>query len=268
MKLAILGTGNMAEALIAGVLAKKLLRPGRIIGFDVNTKRLQLIRRKYRIQTSSSAVEAIRRADMILLSVKPQQMKELLGQIRPKLSRRHLILSIAAGLDIRFFEKGLGRQCKIIRSMPNTPATVGMGATAYFANRNCHAADRKITQKIFGAAGIAFEVKSEKALDAVTGLSGSGPAFVCRFADALIQGGKKAGLSEDLARALTVQTLAGSAALLKQSGENPASLIQKVASKGGTTEAGLKVLKRKKFGSIVQQCVVAATRRARKLRNF
>jgi len=135
MKLAILGTGNMAEAMIAGLIAKKVLRPGQIVGFDVNRKRLQFIRKKYRIITARSADEAVRKSDTLLLSVKPQQMKELLGQIRPELAKRHLILSIAAGLDVRFFEKYLGQKHKIIRLMPNTPALVGMGATAFFANR-------------------------------------------------------------------------------------------------------------------------------------
>ena len=266
MKLAILGTGNMAEAMIAGLIAKKVLRPGQIVGFDVNRKRLQFIRKKYRIITARSADEAVRKSDTLLLSVKPQQMKELLGQIRPELAKRHLILSIAAGLDVRFFEKYLGQKHKIIRLMPNTPALVGMGATAFFANRNCGALDKKRTQTVFSAVGISFEVKKEGLLDAVTGLSGSGPAFVCRFAEALIQGGKKTGLNQRLARDLTLQTLIGAATLLRQSGEKPSRLVKKVASKGGTTEAGLKVLKRKKFGSIVESCVVTAARRARQLR--
>ncbi|MBI4412704.1 MAG: pyrroline-5-carboxylate reductase [Deltaproteobacteria bacterium] len=266
MKVAILGTGNMAEALIAGVLAKKILRPAQIIGFDVSRKRLNFIRKKYRIAASHSAIEAVEKADTILLSVKPRQMKELLDQIRPALSRRHLILSIAAGLDTRFFEKNLGRQYKIIRLMPNTPALVGLGATAYFANRNCGTSDRKRTQTIFSAVGIAFEVKKESLLDAVTGLSGSGPAFVYRFAEALQKGGIKAGLPRHLSQELAVQTVLGAATLLAESGEEPDALVKKVASKGGTTEAGLKFLQRKKFERIVQQCVVAATQRARQLR--
>lgn len=266
MKLAILGTGNMAEAMIAGVLSRRILRPSQIIGFDVNRQRLQFIRKKCRIATARSAAEAVQKTDTILLSVKPQQMKELLVQIRPALSKHHLILSIAAGLDIRFFEKHLGRDMRIVRLMPNTPALLGLGATVYFANRNCGALDKKRTRTLFSAVGIACKVGKERLLDAVTGLSGSGPAFIYRFAEALVRGGIKAGLPAALSQKLAIQTLLGASTLLAESGEEPATLVKKVASKGGTTEAGLKVLKRKKFESIVGQCIATAAQRARALR--
>lgn len=264
--LAILGTGNMAEALLAGILAQSILRPRQVIGYDVNPGRLKQLRKKYGISIASSAQEALARADAVLLAVKPQQMAELLNPLKATFTKRHLLLSIAAGLDTRFFEKIVGKDRRIVRLMPNTPALVGLGATAFFANKKCSSNDIRTTHALFGAVGIVRQVAKESLLDAVTGVSGSGPAFVYSFARALIEAGVANGLSPDTARELAIQTLLGASKLLEQSSEPIESLIQKVASKGGTTEAGLGVLRRKKFDKLVGECVTAAVQRANELR--
>lgn len=263
MKLGILGTGNMAEAIIAGLSVRKSIR---IIGYDVNRKKLQYVRRRYRIKTSSSVKDLMRKADAVLLAVKPQQIASLLNTVQPFIRKKHLILSIAAGIDTRFIEKQLGRGTKIIRLMPNTPAMTGLGATVFYANRFCKKKDKKITKTIFESVGIVEEVKKETLLDAVTGLSGSGPAYLYSFVDAMIEGGKQAGLKSGLATKLAIQTALGAANLLKNTGTRIDRLIAQVISKRGTTEAGLKVLKQRKFKNIVVQCIRATTRRARELR--
>lgn len=268
MKLGILGTGNMAEALIAGLTAKKVLRPQQITGYDISTPHLRSLTRKYKIGARKSAREVTQTSDTILLAVKPQQIKGLLSTIRPFLTKKHLILSIAAGIDTTLLEKFLGKKIKIVRIMPNTPALIGLGAAAFYLNKNCSGKDRAQTQKIFRAAGCVLEVKKESLLDGVTGLSGSGPAFVYEFIEAMIAGGQKMGLKKDMARKLALQTVIGAAQMIRHTGSDPKELTARVASKGGTTLAGLKVLKRTKFGSSVQQCIRAATRRARELRKL
>lgn len=269
MKLAIIGTGNMAEAIIAGLLSKKVLRPNQIVGCDINNSRLKFIAKKYGIQKGSSIDEVAKKSSILLLAVKPQQFTELLTTLRPSMNAQKLVLSIAAGIDTAFIQKKLGhlqKRQKIIRLMPNTPALVNEGATVFFANRFCTKTEKQITQKLFGAVGLVREVKQENLLDAVTALSGSGPAFTFKFIEALTNGGVKNGLSTTMALQLAIQTVKGAAILIQQTGENPKNLIAKVTSKGGTTESGLKVLHEKKFENTVKSCLQAATHRSKQLR--
>ena len=184
------------------------------------------------------------------------------------MSRRHLVISIAAGIDTKFLKKSLGVKARIVRVMPNTPALVGVGASAYFLSRACGPSDRSRVKTLLGSVGLAIEVSNETLLDAVTGLSGSGPAFVYLFLDGLIEGGKRSGLSERVARDFATQTVLGAATLFEKSGLKPAELIAKVASKGGTTEAGLLFLKKRRFRETAVQCVTAATRKAKELRRL
>lgn len=258
----------MAEALISGLTKKKVLRPQQICGYDISAARLKSIAKKYKIRARKSAEQLTQSSDTLLLAVKPQQIKDLLKAIQPSVTKKHLVVSIAAGIDTKLIQKLLGPKTKVVRVMPNTPALIGLGAAGFYVNKNCTAKDRKNARKILEAVGIAFELKTESLLDGVTGLSGSGPAYVYQFIEALIAGGKKVGLKSNVARALAIQTVIGAANMIKTTGEDPAILTKKVTSKGGTTFEGLKVLKRKKFGSIVQQCIKAATRRARELRKF
>lgn len=265
MKLGIIGTGNMGEALIAGLLAKKVLRSTQISGYDVSRARLNTIGRRYKIRTTPSLKKLVQSSTILLIAIKPQQIRGLLGEIKTLLKKEQLILSIAAGINVKQIEKELGKNRKIVRLMPNTPALIGEGATSFYLNRNCSNKDKRKTELIFSAVGEVFEVKKESLLDAVTGLSGSGPAYVYQFIEALITGGQKQGLKREVARQLALQTVIGATELVKRTKKEPKELIKKVTSKGGTTLAGLKVLKQKKFSSIVQQCIGAATRRAKEL---
>lgn len=264
MQLGIIGTGNMAEALIAGI-TKKVLPAKNIIGFDVNEARRRFVEKKYKITSAKTLVELCHKADVILLAVKPQQFPELLTTLKPFITKRHLVASIAAGIDTKLMEAFLGKQ-KIVRLMPNTPALLGLGATAFYANKSCTVKDKKLTQKLFEAVGIVTEVQKEDLLDAVTALSGSGPAFAYLYMSEMINGGIALGLPADVAKNLAVQTVKGSAQMLLLAKDSPDELIAKVTSKGGTTLAGLKVLQKKKFGTIIHACLNAAAKRAKELR--
>lgn len=266
--LTVLGTGNMAEAIIAGLVSKKIIPSSSITGFDISPTRLSFMKMKYGFATAKNIGEAVSKGDVILLSVKPQQMKDLLTTIKPSLKKNALILSIAAGLDTAFFEKHLGAKAKIIRLMPNTPAMIGCGATAFFANSNASATDKKITRVIFESTGLVDEVEKESLLDVITGTSGSLPAFVYSFAAPIIAAGVKGGLSEETSKRFVLQTMIGAAKLMEASKDDAQTLIAKVASKGGTTEAGLKVLQKRKFAVILSQTIQAAVKRAAGLRKL
>jgi len=260
--LGIIGTGNMAAALVSGWKKNRTIKT--IVGFDVDSKKLAGFSKKYRIQKAES-LRDLSRCQIILLAVKPQQMKEVCDSIKSLLSQKTLILSIAAGLDIHFFEKNLGLR-PIIRLMPNTPALLGLGATGYYANKKCSRSDRIIAKTLFDAVGIVEEVKNEKLLDAVTALSGSGPAFFYRYVADMIAAATKLGLSSKASNQLAIQTAMGAASMLKDTGMDPETLVAQVTSKGGTTLAGLEVLNKKGFTKIVSACLKAAASRAAILR--
>lgn len=265
-RLGIIGTGNMAEAIISGLLRQQTLKANQIYGYDVNQTRLNLIQKKYHIKGILSLTELVQKTNLLLLAVKPQQFPELMEALKPLVTKNHLLISIAAGIDTTFIQKKLKGGHRIIRVMPNTPALIGLGSAVFYANHKTTRTDRKIVQQIFSSVGIVFEVRKEKLLDAVTALSGSGPAFAYLFIDSLAQAAIRLGLQSKLALALASQTVKGASGMIEQTGELPATLISKVTSKGGTTLAGLKVLREKKFGGIVNDCVKAAARRAEGLR--
>lgn len=262
--LSFIGAGNMAEAILAGVLKQGLCAASAIRALEVNPERAHFIANKYAITVSSEAADAIADSGVVLLCVKPQQMKEALFTIRPHL-KDHLVISIAAGIKMRFYQKILGKTARFIRVMPNTPAMIGLGATVYCAGKAATAQDKTVCERIFAQVGLVRAVGREALLDAVTALSGSGPAFVYHFAAALVAAGKRAGLNAELARQLTFQTLSGAAQMLIQSGEDPAVLTKKVTSPGGTTLAGLKLLAKKGFTRIIEQCILSAAKRAKEL---
>lgn len=265
MQLGILGTGNMAAALVSGLIENQLLRPTQIVGYDARPAQLRAARQKFSIRGAISAMQVCQKADTILIAVKPQDFPALLSSLKPVI-KNQLWISIAAGIDLKSLRRYLGTKARVIRAMPNAPASMGLGATAFTAGKNCTGQDKQVARKIFGAVGEVLEMKSEKKLDAVTGLSGSGPAYVYAFIGALIRGGMDQGLSEKESRVLALQTVIGASNVMKNSGQKAEELIAIVASKKGTTEAGLKVLKSGKLDKTVRTTVAAATRRARELR--
>lgn len=264
IKLGVIGFGNMAEAIVGGLLKKQVIQPRQVFAIEPNKNRANTIRKKYKINICSNACEFLEKTNTILLSVKPQQISDVLAALSPY-SGKHLFMTIVSGTKSGFYEKKFGKNIKLIRIMPNMPAKIGLGATAFYSNKRVSQADKKIFLDFFTAIGKVVEVKNESLLDAVTAVSGSGPAFVYYFASALIQAAKKAGLSESVAKILSLQTLLGAAQMLIQLGEDPLTLTEKVTSKGGTTLAGLKILKKKRFTKILEDCIGAAKKRAQEL---
>jgi pyrroline-5-carboxylate reductase len=263
-RIGLLGAGNMAEALIGGWLAAGLRAPNALSASDVRPERLEDLRRRYGIDTSPSNATLVERAEVIVLSVKPQAAASVLTDISEALSERHLLISIAAGLSVAAIEASIPHGVRVVRTMPNTPALVRAGATAIAAGTHARAEDLELTAKLFDAVGTTVVVP-EGLLDAVTGLSGSGPAYVMVFLEALADGGVRMGLPRDVARQLAIQTVLGSVKLLLETGEHPAVLKDRVASPAGTTIAGLAALERAGLRSALIEAIAAATLRSTEL---
>lgn len=266
VKIAFIGGGNMGAALIAALARRKVFRPAEIGLCEPNADRMKALRRHFPVAPFSSNFELARAAQTILLAVKPQQMPLVLEEICPAVTSKHLALSIAAGLDTGYFLRKLPAGTRLIRAMPNMGAQIGEGMTGLFAAKGSTRNDRILAKKIFSAAGKALFVDREEMLDAVTAISGSGPAFVYLFIDSLIQAGIVRGLSPELSRTLVLQTIFGAAKMAECSKEPVTEMIGRVASKGGTTEAGLKILENGHFRDLIRRTIDAATDRAKDLR--
>jgi pyrroline-5-carboxylate reductase len=262
--IAFLGAGNMAEALVKGLLRAHVATPSEIICTDRRTERGPELTHKYGIRFQKDNLAAVREAGIVVLSVKPQAMNKLLEEIKPGLDQTKLVISIAAGVPIEAIERKVGHGIRIIRTMPNTPALVGAGATALAAGEHATEADLAQARALFEAVGLAVVV-DEPLLDAVTGLSGSGPAYIFLIIEALADGGVKAGLARDQAQELAAQTVLGSAKLLIETGEHPGRLKDQVTSPGGTAIAGLHTLEAGGLRTTLMDAVEAATFRSREL---
>jgi pyrroline-5-carboxylate reductase len=262
-KVGIVGAGNMAEALIRGWLHAGLLDRARIRASDVARDRLEHVASVYGIDTHSNNGELIAWADVVVLAVKPQAVAAVLGSHRGAFGDA-LVISIAAGVPLRTIEGALGTDVRAVRAMPNTPALVLAGVTALSAGAHASEDDVRIAVLLFDAVGKTV-VLPESALDAVTGLSGSGPAYVMLVIEALSDGGVHAGLSRDVANLLAVQTVYGAAKLLLESGEHPARLKDRVTSPGGTTIAGLRALESGGLRGALIDAVIVATERSAEL---
>lgn len=262
--IAFIGAGNMGEALIRGLLTSGALQPRQIIATDVRADRLEFFAKNFWVRTTSDNAAAVSQADIVLLAVKPQQMSEVLASFKSQISNSKLIVTIAAGVPTARIERQLGGSPRVVRAMPNTPALVGAGAAALCKGAHATDDDLATAEAILGAVGSTVRVE-EKLMDAVTALSGSGPAYIFLVTEAMIQAGMKAGLSEELAGKLTIQTVFGAAKLLAESGESPDSLRRKVTSPGGTTEAALKVLNERGLVEIFVEAIQAAAKRSKEL---
>lgn len=261
----------MAEALIAGML-RRGFNPRRILAADRDSKRLKRLRNQFKIGTFPSNGEIAAKSDLLVLATKPQDLIPVLKEVGSKADGKALVLSIAAGIDVETLSKGLkaaGKKhapMKIIRAMPNNPALIGQGVTALFTFSALSPGQRRAVEAVFQGSGDFLWVKNEKWLDAVTALSGSGPAYLYSFVEALSEGGRKAGLPSDLAYRLALQTTLGAALTLKETKKTPAELQALVTSKKGTTLAGLAVMKKAGFPQIMARTIRAAARRARQIR--
>lgn len=253
----------MASALLTG-LVKQGQAPSSLFAYDLNSTRLKGLRSQLKIQICKNPVELVQKSQILILATKPQDLKGALQTLRPYF-RKHLVISIAAGIDLWTLSRLLP-SCKLVRSMPNNPALIGEGITALFSKHKLKRFEKNIIETVFKGCGEALWVQQEDQLDAVTGLSGSGPAYVYQFVQALTQAGMAQGLSEKVAYPLVLKTLIGSALTLLKTGKKPAELIPWVTSKKGTTLAGLSILKKKGFDKIIQQTVAAATLRAKEIK--
>jgi pyrroline-5-carboxylate reductase len=254
----------MATALARGWLHAGLVTSDRILASDP----IPQARAEFARATGTSSQElnrpVVERSDVLVLAVKPQNMAALLAEIGPLVTPRHLVISIAAGVTLRQLADGLGADRRLIRVMPNTPCLVGASAAGYAAAATATAADCRLVDRLLGSVGKAFALP-ERLLDAVTGLSGSGPAYVFVMIEALSDGGVRMGLPRDVATQLAAQTVFGAAKMLLETGLHPGILKDQVASPGGTTIAGLHALEKAGFRSALMDAVEAAAKRSAEL---
>ena len=262
-KIAFLGGGNMAEALIKGMLSAGVAKSRQIVVTDTSPARLDHLK-KYNINPAQSNREAVQQAEIVLLCVKPQVMDAVLAGIASAADPSKLVISIAAGITISRIEKALLANPRVIRVMPNTPALVLSGAAGLAKGSSATNEDMEQALEIFGAVGRAVVV-DEKLMDAVTGLSGSGPAFVFTVIEALSDAGVKVGIPRPLALELAAQTVFGSAKMVLDTREHPAKLRDMVTSPGGTTIAGMHELEKGTLRAVLMNAVEAATNRSREL---
>jgi len=263
-KIGFLGAGNMAEALIRGLLKTGLVRPEAIFASDVRPDRIEELGSRYGIQPLSDNTLLVQRADVVILAVKPQVIQAVVEEIRSAVTPETLFISIAAGVGTATLRPLLPGRTRLIRTMPNTPALVLEGATAIARADDLEPGDLEIAQEIFSAVGKVV-VLDETLLDAVTGLSGSGPAYVALIIEALADGGVKAGLDRQTAMTLSVQTVLGAARLLLETGSHPGQLKDMVASPGGTTIAGIHALEEGGLRHALISAVERATLRSKEL---
>lgn len=258
-----IGSGNMAEALIRGVINSGLLRRENLMASDIRSQRRRFISRKYRIVVRSSNKKICEGADVIVLAVKPQDARTVLEEISDYVSQDKLLISIIAGLRTEKIES-FCHHVPVIRVMPNTPALVGQGMSVLCRGKWATRHHSRIAKILLRAVGKVVEIR-EKLMDGVTALSGSGPAYFFYLIEALTEAGEKIGFDRKMALLLASQTALGSAGLLAHTGLQPQELRHKVTSKGGTTEAALKVLEKGKFKQLVNRAVIFAQNRSRQI---
>ena len=259
MTITFLGGGNMARALIGGLVAKGY-PPQAISVIEVAPAARERLAAEHGVHASSAPDAATAAADVIVLAVKPQDMRAALAGL-PRDIERKLVISIAAGVRVAALSRWLDGHRKLVRCMPNTPALIGSGIAALYALPEVSAAERGAAQAILGAVGDVVWVDDERLLDPVTAVSGSGPAYVYWFIEQLAASGAQLGLPADVALKLALQTVLGAAKLAAQSGQPPAELRRQVTSKGGTTEAALRVFGEEKLAQGIMKALDAASRR-------
>lgn len=264
MKIAFIGGGTMGEAMLSAILSHKLTTPADITVSEPDQARRQKLQANYRVNTVTSNPAAVQQADIIILSIKPQTLPEVLPELRGKLFASQLVMSIIAGAKIAAIASGLNHRC-LVRVMPNTPAQIGEGASVWTATPSVTTQQRAWTKSILAVMGEEIFIEDEKLLDAVTAVSGSGPAYVFLFIETLTSSAIAIGLPPDMAEKIVLQTLLGSGHLLQKSGKGPAELRHMVTSPGGTTAAAIAKLEAGGFTELIKQAVAAAYERSLEL---
>lgn len=264
MKIAFIGGGNMGEAMLSAVLNKGLAPPPDISVSDVSEARRQHIEQEYGVYVTASNLEVLTRGDVVVLAVKPQNLDEVMAELKGQLKPGQLVLSIIAGARINTLCLGLNHD-SVVRAMPNTPAQIGMGVSVWAVTAEVTEQQRGWVSSILGAMGKEIYVDDEKYLDMATAVSGSGPAYVFLFMESLVEAAVHIGLPRDIARELVLETLLGSGHLVQKSGKEPAELRRMVTSPGGTTAEALLEFEKAGFSALVLQAVTAAYNKARSL---
>ncbi len=254
----------MGRALLRGILKAKLTSPHRITVVDINKQRTQELKRDYRVHTTSDPVGPVRQAKIIILAVEPQSLTSVLDKIRKAVKAQQLIISIIAGVESTYIRDRLGKRNPVIRVMPNIAATVDAAASALAGCPPAKEEHFKAAEKIFGAVGDVVRVE-EHHLDTVTGLSGSGPAYIYMVIEALCDGGVKMGLPREIAMKLATQTVLGAAKLVKETNQHPATLKDQVTTPGGTTISAIHELEERGLRAMLISAVVTATIHSREL---
>jgi len=263
--ISIIGAGNMGSSLIGGLINSGFPADN-IIASDPNSDQLRQLQEKFHIQTSSDNVQALQTANVLILAVKPQMIPKIAAQIAPIIhSRKILVISIAAGVRLSILERDLGDKTAIVRTMPNTPALVGSGASALYANAQVSAEQREIAESILRSVGIIVWLEQEAQMDIVTGLSGSGPAYFFLVMEALQEAAEQMGLNAEIARLLTLQTALGAAHMAIETDQALSELRHSVTSPGGTTEQAIAVLEQNKLRLLFKKALQAAALRSEEL---
>jgi pyrroline-5-carboxylate reductase len=257
----VIGAGNMAEAMIKGILVEKLVQPEQILASHPGAERRELLHERYGIRTTADNRAAARDADILVLSVKPQVLPRVMQDIRLDLRPGALVLSIVAGARIKMMMSGLHHGA-IVRSMPNTPGQFGMGMTVWTCTPHVSDRQRQQAQRILQALGEEIWVEEEGYMDMATALSGTGPAYVFLFIEAMIDAGVHMGFSRHLAEEMVLQTIEGSVKVVREMNRHPATLRNMVTSPGGTTAAALYELEKGGFRTILSKAIFAAYRRS------
>ncbi len=263
-KIGVIGVGKIGSAIVRGVIRAGLARKDRVMASDVSKALRQAVAAELGIQVTPSNIKVCEFADIVILAVKPQIVDRVLKEIKYKLGKAKLMVSVAAGVPLARLEKNLAKGARVVRVMPNIPCVVGAGASGYAGGANATEQDLDRVGSILGSFGVGLPLE-EKYLDAVTGLSGSGPAYVFLFIESLADGGVQVGLSRDVALKLALQTVYGAARMALESGKHLGQLRDEVTSPGGTTIAGLYVLEKGRMRGTVMEAVLQATLRSREL---
>ncbi len=264
LKIGFLGAGKMATALAKGFVNAGLVKANQIVAADPFPAARKTFAAEVGAKTTATNTDVVKAATVLILATKPDQVAAALAEIRGVFTGTHLLISIAAGVTLAKLEAGLGANARVVRVMPNTPALVGESASAFACGKSATTADAALAKKLLASVGLAFQVK-ETLLDAVTGLSGSGPAYVYQFIEALSDGGVAAGLPRDIATKLAAQTVLGAAKMVLVTGQHPGALKDQVTSPGGTTIEGLHALEKGRLRATVMSAVRAATEKSKKL---
>ncbi|MDR2191732.1 MAG: pyrroline-5-carboxylate reductase [Endomicrobium sp.] len=263
-KLFFIGSGNMASAIISGLLQSKLVKPENIVCNDVVKEKTVNLSLKYGISIAEDKGEAIIGSDIIFLSVKPQNMPEVFGEIKQFVKKGAIIISIAAGITVKFIEDSIGKEVGVIRAMPNTPALTLAGATALCKGNFVSEEQLARAKQLFLAIG-KVEILDESKFDVITALSGSGPAYIFYFCELMQKAAQEMGLSKNLAKVFAVQTVYGAGKMLVETGISAAELKEKVKSPNGTTEAALKYFEAQNLYDIVKTAMKEAEKRSKEL---